>query len=61
MIMANKHVTLKAELGRGHFYWVCDVEADSDDEAIVAAENLFQSQLEKMGEWEFSDFNVDDT
>ena len=56
----KKHVTLKAELGSGFFYWVCTVNAKTEDEAIVAAENLFAAQMEKHKEWEFSEFDVSD-
>lgn len=57
--MALMRVTLKAEMKHGEFYWVTTVHADSEDEAIVAAENLFQAEMERGNEWEFSDFNVD--
>lgn len=57
--MAKMKVTLKAKLGRGEFYWVADVHADSEDEAIVVAENLFMAEMEKSQEWEFTDFEVD--
>ena len=57
--MAKRHVTLKAELKRGTFYWVCDVTADSEEEAVVAAENLFLAEMDGAKDWEFSDFNVD--
>jgi len=56
--VARKRVTLKAELGHGTFYWVADVTADSEDEAVIAAENLFASEMEKIQEWEFNDFDV---
>lgn len=56
--MASKRVTLKSTMGRGEFYWVADVEADSEEEAIVAAENLFLAEMERVVEWEFSDFDV---
>jgi hypothetical protein len=51
-------VTLKAELPTGEFYWVTTVEADSDEEAITAAEHLFMSELDKNKEWEFDSFEV---
>lgn len=56
--MARMNVTLKAEMKRGIFYWVTQVEADSDDEAVVAAEHLFQAEMEKAGNWSFSDFEI---
>jgi len=57
--MSNMKVTLKAKLGRGEFYWVAEVNADSEDEAIVVAENLFVAELEKSQDWEFTDFEVE--
>jgi len=57
--MAQKHVTLKCELKRGTFYYVCDVDANSEEEAVAAAENLFASELENTEEWSFTDFNVE--
>ena len=58
--MARMKVTLKAELNRGEFYWVATVDADSEEEAIVAAENLFLAEVENSAGWEFSDFQVAD-
>lgn len=52
-------VTLKATLKRGTFYWVADVEAASEDEAIVAAEHRFEAQMEQGGDWAFDDFDVE--
>ena len=57
--MAKRKVTLKAELKHGSFYWVCDVSANSDEEAVVAAENLFLTEVESAADWEFTDFDVD--
>ena len=57
--MSKKTVTLKAPLKRGTFYWVADVDADSEEEAVVAAENLFLKELENAGDWEFDDYNVE--
>ena len=56
--MAKQKVTLKAPLPHGVFYWVTDVEADSEEEAVVAAENLFLAEMEKIEDWEFTDFEV---
>ena len=56
--MARMNVTLKAEMKRGCFYWVATVEADSDEEAVVAAEHLFQEEMGKAGEWSFGDFEI---
>ncbi|WCL54993.1 MULTISPECIES: hypothetical protein [Kordiimonadales] len=57
--MAKMKVTLQAELKRGTFYWVTTVEADSEEEALVAAENLFSAEMETASEWEFSDYDVE--
>lgn len=56
--MAKKRVTLKASLPNGEFYWVCNVVANSDEEAVVAAENLFLAEMDRIDEWEFSDFEI---
>lgn len=56
--MARMTVTLKAELKRGSFYWTATVNAESEDEAVVAAENLFQEEMEKTSDWSFQDFEV---
>lgn len=56
--MARMTVTLKAKLKRGSFYWVATVDAESDDEAVVAAEHLFQEEMEKADEWSFDDFEI---
>ena len=56
--MARKRVTLKTSLNKGEFYWVAEVEADSEEEAVVAAENLFLAEIERIEEWEFTDFDV---
>lgn len=56
--MARMTVTLKAKLKRGSFYWVASVTAESKEEAIVAAEHLFQEEMEKAGDWSFTDFEV---
>jgi len=56
--MAKQKVTLQATLPNGIFYWVCDVEAASEEEAVVAAEHLFLAEMEKIDEWEFTDFEI---
>jgi len=57
--MAKMKVTLQAELKRGTFYWVTTVQADSEEEAVVAAENLFAAEMESVEEWEFNDYDVE--
>lgn len=56
--MARKQVTLKATLPHGEFYWVTHVDAGSEEEAVVAAENLFLAEIERIEDWEFTDFEV---
>ena len=57
--MAKKKVTLQAELQKGTFYWVTEVNADTEEEAVVAAENLFLAEMERAKDWEFTDYNVE--
>ncbi|NVJ99457.1 MAG: hypothetical protein HWE25_14995 [Alphaproteobacteria bacterium] len=56
--MARQKVTLQASLPHGTFYWVTEVDAGSEEEAVVAAENLFLEEMENIDEWEFTDFEV---
>lgn len=56
--MARMTVTLRAQMKRGIFYWVTSVDATGDEEAVVAAEHLFQEEMEKAGEWSFEDFEI---
>ncbi len=56
--MARMNVTLKTEMNRGSFYWVSTVDAESEEEAVVAAEHLFQEEMDKAGDWSFEDFDV---
>ncbi len=53
------HVTLRVNLGKGTLYWVTDTEANSEEEAVVAAEHLFESQMEESNDWSFTDFDVE--
>lgn len=53
-------VTLKSDLKRGTFYWVADVNASSEEEAITSAEHLFMAEMEGVTEWEFNDFSVEE-
>ena len=52
-------VTLKTSMKRGVLYWVTEVAAESEDEAIIAAEHLFEAQMESSGEWAFDEFDVE--
>lgn len=56
--MAKMNITLKATLKRGTFYWVTQVNADSEEEAVQAAENLFLAEVENASDWEFNEFEV---
>lgn len=58
--MARQRVTLQANLPHGTFYWVTEVNAGTEEEAVVAAENLFLAEMENIDEWEFTDFEVTD-
>lgn len=57
--MNHYKVTLKATLKRGTFYWVSEVRADSEEEAVTAAEHLFMAETEKASEWAFEEFDVE--
>ena len=57
--MANFKVTLKADLKRGSFYWVSTVDANSEEEAIIAAEHLFMAEMETSADWSFSDSSIE--
>lgn len=57
--MANYHVTLMSRLKRGTFYWTCDVKADSEEEAVVAAENLFDAELVSARDWTFDEYEAE--
>ena len=52
-------VTLRANLKRGSFYWIAVVEADSDEDAALAAEALFEEQMNSGEEWSFEDFSAE--
>jgi hypothetical protein len=57
--MKKYKVTLKAVLKRGVFYWVAEVRADSEEEAITAAEHLFMAETEKASEWAFDEYDAE--
>ncbi len=57
--MTNYKITLKADLKRGSFYWVTSVQADSEEEAVTAAEHLFMAEMEHAADWSFSDSNIE--
>jgi len=53
-------VTLKCEFRRGTFYWVAEVDAGSEDEAITAAEHLFEAQIESREAFSFGDVDIEE-
>lgn len=57
--MSSYKVTLKSDLKHGTFYWVTQVNAASEDEAVTAAEHLFLEQLNGPEEWDFSDYDAE--
>lgn len=57
--MSVYKVTLKCEVKLGDFYWVTEVKAESEDEAINTAENLFLAQLKSTDEWDFTDYDAE--
>lgn len=57
--MAHYRITLRARLKRGMFYWVAKVTADSEEEAVVAAEHLFLAESEDSADWSFEDYDVE--
>ena len=59
--MPRQTVTLKAEMPNGTFYWVTEVNADTEEEAVAAAEKLFLSEIEGSADWYFSEFEVTHT
>ncbi len=57
--MKKYKVTLKAALKRGVFYWVAEVTAASEEEAITAAEHLFMAEVENASEWNFDEYDAE--
>lgn len=57
--MAKFHVTLKANLKNGELYWVANVAAASEDEAMRKAEALFVAELESEAQWAFEEGDVE--
>lgn len=58
--MSSYNITLKAPLKGGTFYWVTNVKADSEEEAVVAAEHLFMAEAANAADWEFSDYDAEE-
>jgi len=57
--MSSYKVTLQSKLTHGTFYWVTNVNAASEEEAVTAAEHLFMEQIESAGEWDFADYDAE--
>lgn len=57
--MAKFHVTLKATLPGGELYWVADVRAADEDDAMQQAENLFMAVLDSDLEWSFTEADIE--
>lgn len=53
--MAGYHVTLKATLSRGTFYWVTDLDAENEAEALADAEALFMAEMDSASKWAFEE------
>ncbi len=56
--MFTYKITLKSDLNHGTFYWVTNVNAESEDEAVTAAEHLFLEQIGARKQWDFSDYEA---
>lgn len=57
--MRKFHVTLKSTLKTGELYWVSDIAAADEDDAMRKAEAAFMVELENPGEWSFSEADVE--
>ena len=57
--MSAFKVTLQSNLTHGTFYWVTNVNAASEGEAVTAAEHLFMEQIDSVVEWDFSDYDAE--
>lgn len=57
--MSAYKITLKSDLSHGTFYWVTNVNAASEEEAVTAAENLFLEQISNAIDWDFSDYDAE--
>ncbi len=57
--MPNYQITLRANLKRGTFYWIADVEANNEEDAALAAEHLFEDQMDSGEEWSFDDYSAE--
>ncbi len=56
--MSRHTVTLKANMPNGTFYWVAEVDAETEEEAVAAAETLFLAEIEDCDDWHFSEFEI---
>lgn len=52
-------ITLRTNLRRGSFFWVAEVEAANEEAAAVAAEKLFEEQMDSGEEWSFEEYDAE--
>lgn len=57
--VAKFRITLKTTLRRGELYWVAEVEAADEDEAMAKAEEAFLAELDNPAEWAFDEADVE--
>ncbi len=57
--MPKYSVTLKAQLSRGEMYWVSEVVADDEDDAMAKAEDAFFAELDEPSQWSFGEADVE--
>lgn len=51
-------VTLKAELEVGILYWVTEVSATDEQEALTVAEHRFEAATEADVKWSFTEYEI---
>ena len=57
--MSKFHVALKAVLPEGELYWVSNVNATNETDAMKKAEKLFLSQLDRPFNWQFTEADIE--
>ena len=56
--MFTYKITLKSDLNHGTFYWVTNINAQCEEEAVTAAEHLFLEQIGASNQWDISDYEA---
>lgn len=56
--MAKQRVTLKADLPNGTFFWVTEIEVEKEEDAVIAAEEMFLSEVDSISDWHFSEYEI---